>query len=326
MAAQDLQGGTPLPISVSPSLLYNNLSTLPDGTAVYAHKEDAVMASLQTSGCTVASQAELAKATVTSIDVASLYGRPFIAFMSKLGFTLHDPTRDVAVFRVTTEGNADMRGHGFVNTASLKQNKPCTLLLGEGSGSVIVVTLSPELQVVGSTKVSAHECSVTCVTGSDGEFPSPTVAVSGDVSGALCLWRNGANGLPEVARSVPFPDDCVTSIQMLTAAGDLFAAAFGSGQIRVFGRAEGDLRIAIAAHNRWINALAYCPVSNRLASAAEDQLLCLWRMPSPQDGSVGLMAYKLHPDALLSGCAFANDGRGLLATAYDGDSLFTYRL
>jgi WD40 repeat protein len=294
-------------IERSPSMLYGNLSCNADGTFVYAHKDDVIL--LRALGEARLSQSETAKGAISSIRGEVVRGRPFVVFTNPQGVHIFDAQRDAVVLHVP---GADCRGFAFLDLGDR-----LVLLVGHTSGEVSVLDLTPELAVVSGGRVAQHAASVTCVGAAQAPYATSTVAATGDCDGELRLWNSQAAAFTVL----PCKGDVVTAIVLFT---DNVCATYGSGQVRVFGALAGDLRVAISAHSRWITGLAYNPHHHTIATSSEDQLLCVWKMPTPDVAAITLVGQKMHANKLLTGCAFSPDGASVTAAAYDAGHLLTF--
>eukprot|EP01065_Artemidia_motanka_P037862 TRINITY_DN46766_c0_g1_i1.p1 TRINITY_DN46766_c0_g1~~TRINITY_DN46766_c0_g1_i1.p1 ORF type:complete len:321 (+),score=86.86 TRINITY_DN46766_c0_g1_i1:120-1082(+) len=119
--------------------------------------------------------------------------------------------------------------------------------------------------------------------------------------------------------SASFPSDVITSLQFCPAH---LAAAFGSGAIKLLSPKTLSVYCDIAAHSRWINAIAVSPDGGMLASVGNDTVLLVWRLPDRDSGSkVELCGQHVVASSLLTGVQWADDGKRVCLNAYDWDSV-----
>ena len=296
----------------TPTIGYNNLVTSPvDGQPVYIHNEDVVL--IRALGPTRLAQSEASKAPVTSVAFLTARNRPLLCFTNRYGASAVDVARDTAILRIPTDHQSEARGIAVIEGPQGK----LTIAVGCSSGAIFFHEINADFAVQATVQSPTHTSSISQLNGIANAGEGPAL-VSCDVDGTVCT--HAASG--QLVASATFAQDCATAAAPI--GNGLIAAAFGSSTVQLLEASTCTLVVAIGAHSRWINAMSYSPVTNRLATASEDGLLCLWSMPTATDGSVGLVAFKAHDNALLTGAAFTPDGAAVVATAYDNETAWTY--
>lgn len=305
----ELPSATEARLDPTPSALYCNLAVSPDGMIVYAHREEVVV--VRALGPARLSQVEAFKAAITSVRFDVLRGRTFVCFTNRFGAFVFDVARDAAILHVPNDGPGEARGCAVVDTGART-----AVVVGHTTGEVAICDLNNDLQITGITKVAAHSASITAVAAAPAG-PNAIVLATADCEGELRTW----NDQLQISGASSFNGDCITGAAMI---GSTVAIACGSGQVRLCDVATAQVRIAIGAHSRWINGIDFDPTTQRLATVSEDNLLCVWQMPTAHNGGVALVAHKMHANALLTGCGFSSGF--VTCNAYDTETSWTYKL
>lgn len=296
-------------LKISPSPIYNNLTSSEEGCFTFAHKEDVVVA--RALGAVKLTQAPSNTALVQSVRADSIRGRSVVVVTNKLATTIFDFERDAPLLTIPSDG-VDARASTLLHSFQ----DLCVVLIGYLSGEVGVYQLQTvDLAMIASSRTPIHGAAVTALA--CGVSGTGVSAVSGDVNGDLRFW----NDQLQVFASQGAAGDCVTSTVTF---GFYVAAAYGSGTVRLYAAANAELCVSIAAHSRWINAMAYCSSLNLLATVGEDCLVCVWSMPTANDRRIQLIKQHVEPNRLLTGVAF--HGKLMATAAYDSDYLNTYTL
>lgn len=105
--------------------------------------------------------------------------------------------------------------------------------------------------------------------------------------------------------------------------GDVIAAGYSSGHIRLYRSSVREMAIEITAHARIINAIKIHPTLNMFVSCGDDQFVNVWSLPDFQSVSSKdseLLYSERIPNRLLTGISFFDDDKiGLVS--YDEDDL-----
>lgn len=284
-------------------MMYNNLST---AGQIHAFASQTEIVLVRPLGPHKLPQKESDKAPLTHVAVQFARGRTIVAATSNIVTTLIDATKEMPLACIQHGPDAESRGAAMVEIGDR-----LFVAVGHGTGEVTLAEIGPDFSANVFSKVKAHHASVSAVATN---ASSPAMIVTGDVNGALQFWNNQFQ--PFV--SVPIPGECVTSIAIF---GAFVCASYGSGTIRLFLAQTGELRIEVAAHSKWINAIGYSPVTNVLASVSDDSLLCLWRMPTVEDPRLHHIGHRLLTNQLLTGVSFSDDGKTVFVAPFDVDKL-----
>ena len=299
-------------VKATPSLLYNNLSHAPDGRMFYISKGDVCVAAPLVANCTrVPIPDENGQGTLchhvrcadAKTAVAVTANALYLIDIHSLSITASTPLVYAGLSTIVAAGSIS------------------AIIVGFSNGSVVLVDGRSGAQ---SAPVAAHryavtDASVTSQGRSQADFALSsdsvgTVSGYGISSGALVLkWaHHNANG------------DACTSV---CAAPAFAVCGYGSGHIRLLDAATGSQFVEIAAHTRWINALAYSPSRNEVYSASEDMLLCVWGLPrGPAETGVALRGYKHMKDCLLTGVSVSDDEKSVAISVFDQDKISVFNL
>merc|ERR1719491_2100298 len=101
--------------------------------------------------------------------------------------------------------------------------------------------------------------------------------------------------------------------------GGRVMVAYGPGTICLYDAATCELQAELAAHARWITAVAVREELGQIASVGEDTALNVWQV-EPNTGEVSLRHSCIVADKLLTGVAFHS--LGCAVTAYDSEELY----
>eukprot|EP00756_Hemistasia_phaeocysticola_P012287 Hpha_TRINITY_DN15186_c3_g10::TRINITY_DN15186_c3_g10_i1::g.128701::m.128701 len=298
------------------ALLYNNLSAT-EACAAYVSKNDIVFADItrpeapQISHPQAQTQGD-AKTTIHQVKISRIGSRLLMFVVRTSTLQVWDAEKESLVASYTSP-NEDVlfmsRGLGILPG----KGDDAAIFMGHSNGHISVVDFSgADLKLVKSLARHADNISDICAGEADG---CGGVIASADIAGELVLW---SEDLTECGKAA-FPGDTITSVHI---AGSFVVAGFGSGLIRLYNAKSLSVFAQIAAHARWITALAVAPTRNLIASVSEDMLLCIWRLPCKENGGkVQLVGHKLVPDCVLTGVQFLDGGKRVLANAYDWDRL-----
>lgn len=302
-------------LKLTPSSVYNNLSVA-NGTCAFASKKDTVV--VNGSVCRVIPQQDQ-RANIVAVSMLPVSsGSATLLFITTTSTTtVWHLQKDSAVLTIphgegspcTAAGVADVTGQG----------DRIFVAAGQQSGKMhfsVVDCHGMTASTLGLRDGHAGMGLVTCCSGA--ATSSHVRMVSGSANGELILWDGSSAVLSRIS---PLKDECVTGVAIDST---YVAAAFGAGTIRLFQAGTGRLHMEILAHARWINAIAYDPVSRRLASCGDDGLVCVWGLPTDENPrGAQLVGYAQRQNTLWTGIAFTAPGV-VTAVAYDSDKITTF--
>eukprot|EP00756_Hemistasia_phaeocysticola_P062682 Hpha_TRINITY_DN6133_c0_g1::TRINITY_DN6133_c0_g1_i1::g.164902::m.164902 len=303
----------------TPSLLYNNLSGIGD-TVAYVHKNEIVIADLSDPDAPQARQPLShgqwkAKTAIYQVRLLQLGGGVNVmATATTTAIQFWDIDKGVLICTATSIDDREVFLSRGVDAFPHASQPGGMVFVGHSNGTVSVVEYQGmEASLMKTLGQHADNISdVRCGT-ADG---CGNLIASADIGGELILWD--ADTLQERCRTT-FPGDTLTSVHI---SGSFIIGGFGSGLIRLYEAKNCAVYAEVAAHARWINALAMHPSGEYVASVAEDMLFCLWRLPSKDNGGkVQLAAYKLLKDCILTGVEFIAKGKKAVVAAYDMEFL-----
>jgi WD40 repeat protein len=131
----------------------------------------------------------------------------------------------------------------------------------------------------------------------------------------LCLWDVASgNQLPSLPQL-----SWVTALAFTPHQPGLIATGHDDGIIRLWDLAGKRLAAELSGHQEMVGALAFSADGNRLASSAEDKIVCLWDVgPLPDGGRKGTPLGRLvgHTDRI-PGLVWHPDGQRLYSAGWD---------
>lgn len=143
---------------------------------------------------------------------------------------------------------------------------------------------------------------------------------SSDDSGAIIIWK-GINGKTKQMVLVQGQGYPCTSLALWNG---LLVGGYGSGHLRVYNVAHGDLLAEVTAHAKWINAIDIAKTGGMLVSAGEDSMIHIWQLSttSPQ---IEHLHGECVTDTQLQGAKFiSQDGKAFCCTGYDSNELMFF--
>ncbi|XP_069060716.1 WD repeat-containing protein 54 isoform X2 [Pleurodeles waltl] len=147
--------------------------------------------------------------------------------------------------------------------------------------------------------------------------------VTADDSGVLCVWKSGEDF--KLLNKISAYGGTCASVKMWNG---VIAAAYGSGQIRVYDAATGTVHAEVNAHARWIYALDIAPDSGKLLSGAEDSFVQIWKLSrTPESNTIEIehCHSECVTDAQISGSRFCDpEGNAFAVTGYDLSEIIRY--
>lgn len=314
--------------SLSPSLLYNNLSFVDKlGVLVYASKKDCVIRDITTHRTDVLPISSTHKETIVHctatlaprgllhaenavlIFITTATSSQLWSVESQLGRIVHSETGDGGCCGAIVSWPSDA----------------VHMVVGTSKGAVFFAecdtTPGTPFRVHPATK-GHMEHAVTAARLSP-FHDLPLFAVTGDSVGSVLFWNRDRQAFLTVQTS-----ECVTALQIVRG-GDLVVAANGAGKLHVLDSRTGDVKVEVCAHSRWIYVLALNSAANQLMSAAEDGYVTVWSVgETTVDGIVPIEPVATHhtPHVLPTGAAFMEENEHILLAMYDTEAVTEFVL
>ncbi|KAG8538868.1 hypothetical protein GDO81_021875, partial [Engystomops pustulosus] len=117
--------------------------------------------------------------------------------------------------------------------------------------------------------------------------------VTADDSGVLCVWKSGED-FRLVTKISAYGVTC-SSVKLWSG---VIAAAYGTGQIRLYDARTGTISAELDSHARWIYALDIAPetgrVEHRHSECVTDTQVCGAKFCDPQGSSFAVTGYDLN--------------------------------
>ncbi|CAN0082592.1 unnamed protein product [Ectocarpus sp. 12 AP-2014] len=308
----------PLPLKLSPSLGFNNL-TSGVSTFAYIHKGDVLIYGLDG----VLRQTLVNDGGVRAMEVLLCSGEDFdflvVALNTGVQIWSSDGRRLIYVFDAkTAPGSSAVDDGGNFTQGIAMVPRGRNFIVGCSDGDVFAfqAKTGPQGEACELTATLRGHCQpITCAT-ADSEC-----CVSGDAGGTVIVWSIAKH----LERECSFDGDGTPATALCARDGSV-VASYSTGHLRVFDTRRKTLAIEIAAHSRTINAMDLHPSSLLLATVGDDLFLNVWELPKcgqeGPSGQVGLVATSRVDNCLLTGVQFLVDGsHRIIGLAYDCDHL-----
>ncbi|KAG9463282.1 hypothetical protein GDO78_022047, partial [Eleutherodactylus coqui] len=147
--------------------------------------------------------------------------------------------------------------------------------------------------------------------------------VTADDSGLLCVWKSGED-FRLVTKISAYGVTC-SSVKLWDG---VIAAAFGTGQIRLYDASTGAISAELDSHARWIYALDIAPESGRLLSGAEDSFVQIWKLARCEESGLIEVEHRHSEcvtDTQICGARFCDpQGSSFAVTGYDLNEIIRY--
>lgn len=147
-----------------------------------------------------------------------------------------------------------------------------------------------------------------------------------DSAGAVQLWSTSDGNTFLAGRRIVVDELACTSVVV---SRGLVVSSYSNGELYVHHAESGAKLAKVAAHARWINALAVHPSKPLVAAASEDTFVSVWSIAEDGDSAeVKNVCFWQVQDAILCGVAFhgENGAPSVAASAYDSNALHLFSL
>ncbi|XP_075439269.1 WD repeat-containing protein 54-like [Ascaphus truei] len=196
------------------------------------------------------------------------------------------------------------------------------ICVGTSSGLVLVFNIPAKGTNITLAEVLAeHRDPVTDIACESKD--SANDLVTADDSGVLCVWKSGEDFKLRTKISA-YGVPC-SSVKLWDG---VIAAAYGSGQIRVYDAATGALHVELDTHARWIYTLDIAPESGKLLSGAEDSFVQMWQLSRCADSGTIEVEHRHSEcvtDTQICGARFCDpQGTSFAVTGYDLSEIIRY--
>ncbi|XP_069488552.1 WD repeat-containing protein 54 isoform X2 [Ambystoma mexicanum] len=324
-------------IKSSASALYNNLSVLPilDKNLTYftvVHGNTVNMVSASGDGLNLSHRqlqskegsVAVSSSMITQASWCALPYRVLLVLTSQKGIQMYESDGSIMVYwhaldaletppaqAVFARGIAAAQGH--------------YICVGTSSGLVLVFDIPNKGTNITLAEVLAeHREPITDIASEVCENKDCAAdLVTADDSGVLCVWKSGED-FKLLSKISAYGGTC-SSVKMWNG---VIAAAYGSGQIRVYDAATGTVHAEVNAHARWIYALDIAPESGKLLSGAEDSFVQIWKLGRNPDTNTIEIEHshsECVTDAQISGARFCDpEGNAFAVTGYDLSEIIRY--
>ncbi|GMI27886.1 hypothetical protein TeGR_g15200 [Tetraparma gracilis] len=310
------------PLRQSPSLLHNNLS-VHNNTMAYARDRDVYLTTFGSNRLTQLPFRD--PVPIFSLEFLPLADGAVLCIGMQDGFQLWaaDSFRMV-YFHALHPSDTDVcyasSSHALSPTAFLVGDSTGAMHTFEGGGDRGGSSSYKNL-----TSVRNHQATITSISRGD------KIVASGDSFGAVAVYDISPSLATEglstntltVRRLVNVAQSPVTRLLSSTA---FLIAAFADGSVKVLNN-ELKMRVSINAHARAISSMDIDEMSGVFLTAGEDSTLCVWTVPTGEEGTVDLVMADSVPDRLVTGAKFLTDGyeeKKIVASCYDHDQVIVW--
>lgn len=223
---------------------------------------------------------------------------------------------------------------GVITSASLSvgpvsnsQANGIRMIVGTSEGKLLLsqnFVLSTEPAQIGVEKtVKEHTVAVTTVASTSDLAASEKsiVCATGDVIGSVLLWNSAYQNAVHIPSTYR---DAVTDIAFLNKCLSI-AVSYGSGKIRIFS-STGNCEVEVCGHAKWINAMAFSPTLEMLASAGEDGVVNVWRLTGEGQEPISFLSSHTITNGIPTGVAFHSTEKMLGVTYYGNEIIHLIKL
>lgn len=322
----------------SASALYNNLSVLPFSdksltyfTVVHGNTVNMVSASadglnfshrqLQSKEGSVA----LSSSLITQASWCVLPSRVLLVLTSQKGIQMYESDGSIMVYWHALDALETPQAQA-VFARGIAPAGGQYICVGTSSGLVLVFDVpSKGTNITLAEVLAEHRDSITDIASETcgGGQDRAADLVTADDSGLLCVWKSGED-FRLVTKISAYGVTC-SSVKLWDG---VIAAAYGTGQIRVYDAATGTVCAELDAHARWIYTLDVAPETGRLLSGAEDSFVQIWQLNRcVESGSIEVehRHSECVTDTQICGARFCNpQGSSFAVTGYDLSEIIRY--
>lgn len=322
----------------SASALYNNLSVLPISdksltyfTVVHGNTVNMVSASadglnfshrqLQSKEGSVA----LSSSLITQACWCVLPSRVLLVLTSQKGIQMYESDGSIMVYWHALDALETPQAQA-VFARGIAPAGGQYICVGTSSGLVLVFDVpSKGTNITLAEVLAEHRDSITDIASETcgGGQDRAADLVTADDSGLLCVWKSGED-FRLVSKISAYGVTC-SSVKLWDG---VIAAAYGTGQIRVYDAATGTICAELDAHARWIYTLDVAPDSGRLLSGAEDSFVQIWQLNRcAESGSIEVehRHSECVTDTQICGARFCDpQGSSFAVTGYDLSEIIRY--
>ncbi|KAE8628444.1 hypothetical protein XENTR_v10000019 [Xenopus tropicalis] len=320
----------------SASALYNNLSVLPitEKNLTYfsvVHGNTVNMVSASADGLNFSHrqlQSKEGSVTVSSSLImqaswCALPSRVLLVLTSQKGIQMYESDGSIMVYWHALDALETPPAQA-VFARGIAPAGGQYICVGTSSGLVLVFNIPAKGTNITLAEVLAEHrepitdiASETC-TDKDGAAD----LVTADDSGALCVWKCGEE-FKLLSKISAYGVSC-SSVKLWDG---VVAAAYGTGQIRVYDAVTGALSVELDAHARWVYTLDIAPQSGKLLSGAEDSFIQIWQLSRSDSGTIEVehRHSECVTDTQICGARFCDpQGATFAVTGYDLAEIIRY--
>ncbi|XP_018430750.1 PREDICTED: WD repeat-containing protein 54 [Nanorana parkeri] len=325
----------------SASALYNNLSVLPisDKSLTYftvVHGNTVNMVSASTDGLNFSHRQLQSKEGSVALSSSLITQALFCHSPLLSSLFCHSPLLSSPLQMYESDGSIMVYWHALdaletpqaqaVFARGIAPAGGRYICVGTSSGLVLVFDVPVKGTNITLAEVLAeHRDAITDIASETcgGGQNRAADLVTADDSGLLCVWKSGED-LRLVSKISAYGVTC-SSVKLWDG---VIAAAYGTGQIRVYDAATGSVCAELDAHARWIYSLDVAPETGRLLSGSEDSFVQIWQLSRcAESGSIEVehRHSECVTDTQICGGRFCDpQGSSFAVTGYDLSEIIRY--
>ncbi|XP_069833184.1 WD repeat-containing protein 54 [Dendropsophus ebraccatus] len=321
----------------SASALYNNLSVLPltDRSLTYftvVHANTVNMVSASADGLSFSHRqlqskegsVALSSSLITQASWCVLPSRVLLVLTSQKGIQMYESDGSIMVYWHALDALETPQAQA-VFARGIAPVGGRYICVGTSSGLVLVFDIPAKGTNITLAEVLAEHrdpiTDIACETCEGKERDSDLVTA--DDSGVLCVWKSGED-FRLVTKISAYGVTC-SSVKLWDG---VIAAAYGTGQIRLYDASTGAISAEIDSHARWIYTLDIAPETGRMLSGAEDSFIQIWQLHRTEDSGMIEVEHRHSEcvtDTQICGARFCDpQGSSFAVTGYDLNEIIRY--
>ncbi|XP_068129962.1 WD repeat-containing protein 54 isoform X2 [Hyperolius riggenbachi] len=322
----------------SASALYNNLSVLPisDKSLAYfsvVHGNTVNMVSVSADGLNFSHRqlqskegsVAISSSLITQASWCVLPSRTLLVLTSQKGIQMYESDGSIMVYWHALDALETPQAQA-VFARGISSAGGRYICVGTSSGLVLVFDIPAKGTNITLAEVLAeHRDPITDIASESclGEQDRAADLVTADDSGLLCVWKSGED-FKLVTKISAYGVTC-SSVRLWDG---VIAAAYGTGQIRVYDCSTGVIFAELDAHARWIYTLDIAPETGKMLSGAEDSFVQIWQLSRCADTGeieVDHRHSECVTDTQICGARFCDpQGTSFAVTGYDLNEIIRY--
>jgi len=320
--------GTPVQIRSSASLLYNNFDVLPS-----KNEHEVLFSVVHKSTLWLFNPLAVKDAPTKTVD-SSVYkkvvckgeslhsssiilqakwcvlpSRKLLVITSSKGAQMFEADGSIMVFWQALTPNVNQGQAQYARGITAVGDRH--ICIGVADGGILVFDVPSKGNGVKLQEtISGHDISICDLSSYQ------STMVSTDESGKIILWKAG--GHFQKLRTLDGYGHPCSSVRLWKTS---LVAAYGSGHVRIFNTETGHIKLEVAAHAKWINAIDIAEESGTLLTSSEDSYVRVWDL-----NNFKMLYQECAGDVQITGARFLDqDGSSFGITGYDVSDVLVFQ-